>query len=124
MYGGEEHSLNDTISKNLRMLYALRKRNLEEFSSELGIGHTTLQNILNRKSNLTLDTVEVIAKRLNLPPLSLLSPQYPDTDLTCAFLLLETLNLFQNMTYQRRQEAVAMFCSLLELFAEGDPQNG
>ena len=121
----KSRSLNETLSRNLQAIYAFRKKSMEEFSSELGIGHTTLQNIFHRRSNLRLDTVEVIADKLNMTPVELLSEQYPKESLTCSVLLLETLELFQPMTRAERRKAAVLFCQLLELIPEpGEPVNG
>ncbi len=114
------HSLNQTLARNLRLIYAMRRQNLEEFSSELGVGHTTVQNIFRHKSNLTLDTVELIAKHLEISPVELLSEQYPKTDLVCSTLILETLDLFQPLPPSKRKQAAALFCQLLELLPVRD----
>ena len=109
----EKYSLNEILSQNLHLIYTARKQNIEEFSSELGIGHTTLQNIFHHKSNLTLDTLDMMAGRLRVSPLLLLSQQYTQADLECSVLLLETLELFQPLTPEKRKEAAALFCRLL-----------
>ena len=116
----EKYSLNEILSQNLHLIYTARKQNIEEFSSELGIGHTTLQNIFHHKSNLTLDTLDMMAGRLRVSPLLLLSQQYAQTDLECSVLLLETLELFQPLTPEKRKEAAALFCRLLELISAGN----
>ena len=113
-------SLNQTLSRNLRFIYAMRRQNLEEFSRELGVGHTTVQNIFRQKSNLTLDTVELIAGNLDMSPIQLLSEHYPQADLTCSMLLLETLELFQPLPDEKRKQATALFCQLLELLSAGN----
>ena len=111
-------SLNEILSHNLRLIYALRKQSLEEFSRELGIGHTTLQNILQRRGNPTLETVELIAKGLNISPLELLSQRYSKTNLVCASLLLDSIELFRPMPAERRGEAIAQFCQLVETITQ------
>lgn len=116
----EKYSLNEILSQNLHLIYTARKQNIEEFSSELGIGHTTLQNIFHHKSNLTLDTLDMMAGRLRVSPLLLLSQQYTQADLECSVLLLETLELFQPLTPEKRKEAAALFCRLLELISAGN----
>lgn len=40
-------SLNQNLTRNLRLVYQARRTTLEEFSCELGIGHSTLRNILH-----------------------------------------------------------------------------
>lgn len=121
MSSEQGHTLSENLSRNLRLIYSLRenrKRNLEDFSSELGISHGTLQNIFSQRSNLRLDTVEIIAQRLNTPPIQLLSQQYPEAEVNHAALLLETVELFSALPPKRRKEAAALFCRLLALLAQ------
>ena len=124
MPGEKKRPLNENLSRNLRMIYALRRGqqggNLAEFSSELGIGHTTLQNILSQKCNLTLDTVELIAEKLNLSPLQLLADQYPETDLTRGVLLLRVIGMYSGLPPERRGRVAMLLCRLLEELAEGE----
>lgn len=47
-------SLNQSLTRNLRLIYRARRTTLEEFSCELGIGHSTLRNILRGQGNSTL----------------------------------------------------------------------
>lgn len=112
------HTLNHILAQNLRMIYNLRRGSLEEFSDELGVGHTTIQNILREKGNPTLDTLELMASRLGVSPLQLISFQYPEPNVVHASLLLETVELFQTAPPERRREAVALFCRLLELLTQ------
>ena len=121
MSGKTGRSLNENIARNLRMIYEFRhnrEKSLEEFSSELGIGHTTLQNILRQKCNLTLDTVDLIAQRLDFPALQLLADQYPETDLTRGALLLEMVGMCGGLTPERRMRVAMQLCRVLEELAE------
>lgn len=61
-------SLNQNLTRNLRLVYQARRTTLEEFSCELGIGHSTLRNILHGQGNSTLGTVEQIAQNLGVAP--------------------------------------------------------
>ena len=65
--------LRQNFSQNIHALRLARQSTLEEFSYEIGIGKTTLQEIENGKSNSTLDTIETIACKLQIHPLSLLA---------------------------------------------------
>lgn len=124
MSGEKRRSLNENLSRNLRLLYTLRREtertNLAEFSNELGIGHTTLQNILRQTCNLTLDTVDLIAERLDFPALQLLADQYPETDLTRGALLLELVGMCGRLTPERRMRVAMQLCRLLEELGEAE----
>ena len=114
-------SLNETLSRNLRMIYSLRQRrekNLEEFAGELGISHTTLQNILRRRSNPRLDTVEAIARGLKTSPQQLLSARYPEPDLTVSVVALETLDWFVALSPWKKEKIIPLIIQIMRTLAE------
>ena len=106
MSGEKRRSLNENLSRNLSLIYTLRREtekiNLTEFANELGIGHTTLQ----------------IAQRLDFPVLQLLADQYPETDLTRGALLLEMVGVCGGLTPERRMRVAMQLCRVLEELAE------
>ena len=126
MSGEKRRSLNENLSRNLSLIYTLRREtekiNLTEFANELGIGHTTLQNILRQKCNLTLDTVDLIAQRLDFPVLQLLADQYPETDLTRGVLLLELTGVCGSLPPERRRRIALLLCRLMEELADEEPE--
>lgn len=85
-------SLNQNLTRNLRLVYQARRTTLEEFSCELGIGHSTLRNILHGQGNSTLGTVEQIAQNLGVAPQVLLTGQHTEDRLLSALLLLEAVD--------------------------------
>lgn len=66
--------LQKNLSSIMKMIYADRHQTLDEFSEELGISRTSLQKILKGTSNPTMDTIEQIAKELQVDPSELLFP--------------------------------------------------
>ena len=71
------------IQKNISatMRRKLREhKNQEEFAQELGIGHTTFQNILAGRGNPSADTIELLAKGMNLSPAQLVSGEITPVD--------------------------------------------
>lgn len=65
--------LSNNFSSNLSSLRKLHKVTLTEFANESQISRSHLQNALKGSCNPTLDTVEQIAKGLQVDPLMLLS---------------------------------------------------
>ena len=71
------------IQKNISatMKRKLREyRNQTEFAQELGIGHTTLQNLLAERCNPSADTIELLAKGLEMTPAQLISGETVPAD--------------------------------------------
>ena len=50
-----------------------RDMSLAEFSKELGIGKASLQAYLNGTQSMRADTIEIVAKKLNITPAELVS---------------------------------------------------
>ncbi|MCI8869027.1 MAG: helix-turn-helix transcriptional regulator [Lawsonibacter sp.] len=67
------HAFSDCI----RRFRAQRRLSAEEFAKELGIGRTSLLKIERDEANPTLDTVEMVAGNLGIPPLNLLGGTDP-----------------------------------------------
>ena len=106
-----------TIQKNLsNMMRAIREsRNVSitQFSEELGISRSSLQDLLNGKSNPRIDTVEHIAESLAINPLTLLSAAYSEEQLETAILLLETIEAISRLPTEKRIKCASLFHELI-----------
>ena len=71
-------SIRENLARRLREIKEELGLSLTEFSEELEISRTLLQAILAGKANPRADTIEHIAKKLKISPISLLAPS-PDT---------------------------------------------
>lgn len=67
-----EGDLQRTVGRNLRAVRLERGFSQEAFAVELGVHRTYMGAIERGERNLTLQSVERIAKRLDLEPLALL----------------------------------------------------
>ena len=63
------------IAAAMRAAMEESQLSLTEFSKELGIGKSSLQAYLNGQQNMRSDTIELIAKKLEITPAELVS--YP-----------------------------------------------
>lgn len=108
-------SLNQNLTRNLRLVYQARRTTLEEFSCELGIGHSTLRNILHGQGNSTLGTVEQIAQKLGVAPQVLLTGQHTEDRLLSALLLLEAVDCLKPLDPGQQKQASILLSQLLEL---------
>ena len=98
-------SLNQNLTRNLRLVYQARRTTLVEFSRELGIGHSTLRNILHGQGNSTLSTVEQIAQSLGVAPQVLLTGQHTEDRLLSALLLLEAVDCLKPLDPGQQKQA-------------------
>lgn len=108
-------SLNQNLTRNLRLVYQARRTTLVEFSRELGIGHSTLRNILHGQGNSTLSTVEQIAQSLGVAPQVLLTGQHTEDRLLSALLLLEAVDCHKPLDPGQQKQASILLSQLLEL---------
>jgi len=108
-------SLNQNLTRNLRPVYQARRTTLVEFSRELGIGHSTLRNILHGQGNSTLSTVEQIAQSLGVAPQVLLTGQHTEDRLLSALLLLEAVDCLKPLDPGQQKQASILLSQLLEL---------
>ena len=108
-------SLNQNLTRNLRLVYQARRTTLVEFSRELGIGHSTLRNILHGQGNSTLSTVEQIAQSLGVAPQVLLTGQHTEDRLLSALLLLEAVDCLKPLDPGQQKQAPILLSQLLEL---------
>ena len=108
-------SLNQNLTRNLCLVYQARRTTLVEFSRELGIGHSTLRNILHGQGNSTLSTVEQIAQSLGVAPQVLLTGQHTEDRLLSALLLLEAVDCLKPLDPGQQKQASILLSQLLEL---------
>lgn len=116
-------SLNQNLTRNLRLVYQARRTTLEEFSCELGIGHSTLRNILHGQGNSTLGTVEQIAQNLGVAPQVLLTGQHTEDRLLSALLLLEAVDCLNPLDPGQQRQASILLSQLLELLPSSRPRS-
>lgn len=116
-------SLNQSLTRNLRLIYRARRTTLEEFSCELGIGHSTLRNILHGQGNSTLGTVEQIAQNLGIAPQVLLTDQNTEERLLSALLLLEAVGCLRPLDPGQRRQTALLLSQLLELLPSTAPRS-
>jgi transcriptional regulator with XRE-family HTH domain len=70
-----EGDLQRTIGHNLRAYRQARELSQEAFAEKLGVHRTYMGGIERGERNLTLRSVERIAARIEVDPLSLLQPR-------------------------------------------------
>lgn len=116
-------SLNQNLTRNLRLVYQARRTTLEEFSCELGIGHSTPRNILHGQGNSTLGTVEQIAQNLGVAPQVLLTGQHTEDRLLSALLLLEAVDCLKPLDPGQQRQASILLSQLLELLPPSRPRS-
>lgn len=65
--------IHKNIVASMKAAMCERDMSLAEFSKELGIGKSSLQAYLNGTQSMRADTIEIVAKKLNITPAELVS---------------------------------------------------
>ena len=92
------------LSETLKVYRSLEQKSLVDFAEELSIGKTTLQEI---------------ADRLHVNPLSLLSDCYDASDLYMAQMLLGSLDRFERLSIEDQKKGVILFDELVRILSRG-----
>ena len=95
-----------------------RQRGLSaaEIAEELEISRSVLQDYLAGRCNPRADTIEHIAKKLNVSPAALVSGGLiSPTEYDLIFVLLDTLDAFHGLSQDRQHEGIDLFIRLLRL---------
>ena len=107
--------LQKNLSAAMKVIRAARKQSITEFSEDLGIARSSLQDILNGTGNPRMDTVEYIADQLNVSPMALLSGSFQDEQLQTALLLVQTIDAVSKLSEDQLLEFGELFQKMILL---------
>lgn len=109
--------LQRNLSNTMRALRASRKQSIAEFSEEIGISRSAMQDILKGDCNPSLNTIQYIADNLKVDPLTLIASPYSESQLEYMTLVLTLVAPFSNFSDASRREAAKLLHDLV-LFAD------
>lgn len=110
--------LQQNLSNYMNALRSSKKQSITEFSEEIGISRSAMQDILKGSCNLRMDTVQYIADRLDVNPSDLLCSPYSDKQMETVLTLLKTIDAFSNVPEPQREKAAALFHELILMMEE------
>lgn len=113
------------IQQNIAMTLSAYKRRknytIVELSEDLDISRSVLQDYLACRRNPRADTIEHIAKKLNVSPAALVSGGLiSQTEYDLIFVLLDTLDAFHDLSPDRQREGLDLFIRLLHLLTNAE----
>lgn len=110
------------IQENMAdMLQAKRKlsgQSIEDWSVELGIAPSTLQDYLKGAGNPTVKMVEHLASRLDIDPIALIAGQIEKEQYQIVLLLLDTIKAVSDLDQPRRLRFAELVLELVQLWEE------
>ncbi len=105
------------LSKSLKIKRKLMNQTLTAFSEELGIGRSTLCSILAEDANPTIDLLDHMAERLDMPPHQLISTDMPISSAHSLIFMRESD--LEKLAPDTREELLNIICKVQqELDAE------
>lgn len=104
------------IAENLQRTMRERKLSVMEFAEELGIPLTSAKNYLKGKSNPTAETISLLADKLDITPVELISGL--PRGWGQAEIVLRASKEIAALPLERQEIAVRLLLELAALFAE------
>ena len=112
--------LAETLSNIMKEIRKKEGASLEDFADKLWISKTLLHSIERGKANPTLETIEQMAKALEVPPLFLLSDDYDGNEFRTAQVLLELVGKLSNLSEENQRDVINAFDLLVKTLSNKD----
>ena len=107
----------------LRILKAERGKSMAEFSKELEVSRSTLQEYLSGNGNPNISTVEHMAEKLGVNASLLLFGDFSEDQLSILLKLLDILSFLSDLTPDKRSRFAELLLEMISLW-NGDSCNG
>ena len=115
-------NLNKNFSTILNIIKSERQKSMTEFSEELEISRSALQEYLSGAGNPNLTTIEHISKKLNVSPYFLLMGDFKDEQLSAFLKMIDILELLSNLPIEKRKRFAELLFEMITLW--GGDENG
>ncbi len=114
--------IRELVAKNLTRIMHQRAQSFKDFAASLNIARSSLQCYMKGATNLRSDTIEMLAERLGISPVELISedcvPQERGASLRAERLLAAAHEL-SGLEPKRREKAERLLLELVEVLADG-----
>ena len=110
----------ENMAEMIRMLKQYSGKSVGEFSADLDISPSTLQEYLSGKGNPTISMIEHLAEKLGVDPLALVSGKIEPELLQIVFLLLDTIQAVAGLPQPRRLKFAELFLEIVQLWEVQD----
>lgn len=104
----------------MRALKEESGKSLTEFSEELEISRSTLQEYLSGSGNPNAATIDHLARKLGVDVSFLVSGAFSDGQLGVLLKLLDTLKLLSGLTPEQRRRFAGLMLEMVSLWDGGD----
>lgn len=116
-------NLNKNLAAVLNIIKSEHQKSMTEFSEELEISRSALQEYLAGSGNPNLTTIEHIAQKLNVNPYFLLLGDFNEEQLGAFMKMIEILSLLSDLPSEKRKRFAELLLKIISLW-DGDGENG
>lgn len=106
------------IAQMLRAKRQLSGQSIEEWSEELGIASSTLQDYLKGEGNPTIRMVEHLAEKLGIDPVALVSGKLEPEQHEIVLLMLNTIQAVSKLPQPKRLKFAELFLEQVRLWED------
>ena len=110
--------ISENVAQALQRYKTARDLSISELSDELGIAKFIAVSYLNGTGNPRADTLDLLARKLNIPLTEIVSGPRPGREQ--AETIVRAANLFSGLSPERQERGVQLFLELTALFSEED----
>ena len=107
--------LNKNLAAVLSIMKTERQKSMTEFSEELEISRSALQEYLSGAGNPNLTTIEHIAQKLNVSPYFLLLDDFNDEQLGVFMKMIDILSLVSDLPSEKRKRFAELLFEMITL---------
>lgn len=108
--------IQQNIASIMRALKERRGKSLDEFSNELEISRSMLQEYLSGRGNPSMSTINHLSEKLGVDAIVLLSGSYSNEQVKILLKLLDTFELLFNMTPEKRHRFAELLLEMISLW--------
>lgn len=112
--------LQQNMASVMRTLKEKSGKSMTEFSKELEISRSALQEYLSGNGNPNMTTVEHLANKLGVTPSLLVSGCFANEQLEVLMKLLDVLGIISELDYDKRIKFSQLLLDMVLLWNEGD----
>lgn len=110
--------IQQNMADMMRTIKRQRGKSMAEFSEELEISSSTLQECLNARGNPTMKMVERLAEKLDVNPVALISGVVEPDKYQILLLLFDTVREVAILPQDKRLRFAELFLELIQLWGE------
>ena len=109
-------NLNKNLAAVLNIIKSERQKSMTEFSEELEISRSALQEYLSGSGNPNLTTIEHIAQKLNVNPYFLLLGDFNEEQLSTFIKMIEMFSILSDLPSEKRKRFAELLFEMISLW--------